>query len=469
MLDFLALTLGLALPWTLGTAALAAAYRRIEPPPLSWLVGCGWFVGILLLTLWIRGLSIAGLRLSLLSVGAPLLIAAGIALWARQRGATATLASTVRAGLRSLAGIDLSGWQRTAWRLIVVWLAIRFALLFAEVWWRPLYPWDAWTQWSTKARVWFELGALVPFIDITEWLTGATPGSYFDHGPHYPAMVPLMQLWAALTIGRWDDALVNLPWWATGAAFAFALHGALRQLDFSPIVALAGTAMVTSLPILNVHVALSGYADLPMAAYVTLGTLAALHAVRSRRTADVVLAVLLLVACVMVKNPGKAWLVVIIPGLIVAALPRRGPPLVGLAFGITALAIIVMARTGVKILGYQLLPQFMMPWGSLVDAYFSFGNWNLLWYFAVVTALLGGRQLLTRDVAPLTCVVAGGLLFLFVGFAFTNAFLWVEDQSTVNRATLHLAPLIVVWMLVTLRAWRAARVERAATLALRPS
>ena len=48
--------------------------------------------------------------------------------------------------------------------------------------------------------------------------------------------------------------------------------------------------------------------------------------------------------------------------------------------------------------------------------------------------------------------------FVFVrfGFAFTNARLWVEDQSTVNRATLHLAPLIVVWMLLAFRAWSAA-------------
>jgi len=29
-------------------------------------------------------------------------------------------------------------------------------------------------------------------------------------------------------------------------------------------------------------------------------------------------------------------------------------------------------------------------------------------------------------------------------FAFTNARDWVTDQTTINRATLHLAPLVVV-------------------------
>ena len=468
MLDFLALMLGLALPWAFGTALLAAIYRRADPPPLSWLFGCGWFVGIFLLTLAMRGVSAAGIRLSIASVGTLLLIATALALLVALRANPRSLASGIRAALRALAGEGLEGWQRTVWRVIVAWLAIRFALLFAELWWRPLYPWDAWTQWSTKARVWSELGRLAPFVEVTEWLGRTAPNSYFDHGPFYPATVPLFQVWAALVIGRWDDALVNLPWWATGVAFTFALHGGFRQLGFAPIIALAGTAMAMSLPILNVHVALAGYADLPMAAYVTLGTLAALRSVQTRHVADIVLAAVLLVACITVKNPGKVWLVVLLPGLIVAAMPRLGLRLATVAFAVAALAILVLARTGVKLLGYQLLPQFMMPWGALLDAYFSFGNWNLLWYFALATAVLGWRQILSREVAPFTCVVAGGLMFLFVGFAFTNAFLWVEDQSTVNRATLHLAPLIVVWMLVTLRAWTVANGGTSPALQVRP-
>ena len=72
-------------------------------------------------------------------------------------------------------------------------------------------------------------------------------------------------------------------------------------------------------------------------------------------------------------------------------------------------------------------------------------------------ALLGWRHLLTRDLAPFTITVAGGLAFLALGFGFTNAGAWVEDQSTVNRATLHLAPLIALWMIMTFRAWAEAQ------------
>jgi hypothetical protein len=40
-------------------------------------------------------------------------------------------------------------------------------------------------------------------------------------------------------------------------------------------------------------------------------------------------------------------------------------------------------------------------------------------------------------------VGAAALAFLVVTFAFTNAAAWVENFTTVNRATLHAAPLLV--------------------------
>jgi hypothetical protein len=94
-----------------------------------------------------------------------------------------------------------------------------------------------------------------------------------------------------------------------------------------------------------------------------------------------------------------------------------------------------------------------VPWHGLVDAYLLFANWHLLWYAAIAAALLGRRQLLSPEAAPLTIVVAGGLMFLAFGFVFTNARDWVEDQSTVNRATLHIAPLLAIWTLLVLHRW----------------
>ena len=55
--------------------------------------------------------------------------------------------------------------------------------------------------------------------------------------------------------------------------------------------------------------------------------------------------------------------------------------------------------------------------------------------------------------APLTVVVAGGVIFVAFVLLFTNARNWLSDQTTINRATLHLAPLVAIWMLAVFRAW----------------
>ena len=57
----------------------------------------------------------------------------------------------------------------------------RLVLLGLEVAWQPLYPWDAWIQWATKARVWYELGQIVPFARVEAWLA-ANGAAYFDGG-----------------------------------------------------------------------------------------------------------------------------------------------------------------------------------------------------------------------------------------------------------------------------------------------
>ena len=53
----------------------------------------------------------------------------------------------------------------------------------------------------------------------------------------------------------------------------------------------------------------------------------------------------------------------------------------------------------------------------------------------------------------MTMTVIGGILFLFFVFAFTNASAFIADQTTVNRATLHLAPLMVCYMTLAFEAF----------------
>jgi len=72
-----------------------------------------------------------------------------------------------------------------------------------------------------------------------------------------------------------------------------------------------------------------------------------------------------------------------------------------------------------------------------------------------MAAVLAGQRLLAPPLAALTTIVACGLLFLFVVFGFSDARVWVTDQTTVNRATLHLAPLLAVFTVLAFRAFAA--------------
>ena len=89
----------------------------------------------------------------------------------------------------------------------------------------------------------------------------------------------------------------------------------------------------------------------------------------------------------------------------------------------------------------------------MFESMFLLGNWHLLWYAVLAIAVFGWREVVSRPIVPLSLTVATGLLFLFVVFAFTNARAWVTDQTTVNRATLHLAPLLSIWALIVFHAW----------------
>jgi len=455
-MESIALFAGLLLPWLLGIGVVLllrpAARGPGEPGEIAWTAGAGYLAGAFLVTAWMRVLSLAAIPFGVVAVAAPLAVVTVVLFVFSWRRYGHALPVAWRDALRELVlAPQLSGAARVAWWVGVAWIALRFAMLGVEIATRPLYPWDAWTQWATKARVWYELGYLAPFARVTEWLA-ANGTVYFDASPEYPPTMPLLQVYSCLWLGRWDDTLMNWPWWQVGVALVLVVYGGLRSQRATMPAALTGAFLVASLPLANVHVALAGYADLPMAAWYTTAALALLRWTRSRDARDAALALLLAIACTQLKNPGWFWAATLVPGIIVAVLPRYGVRVAAIGFAAVTIALVVLARFKFTLFNYHVNLAFQPAWGDLAQSYFLLGNWHLLWYGAIAVALLAWRQLLEPALASLTMVVAAGLMFLFFVFAFTTASMFVTDQTTVNRATLHLAPLVVVFMVL---AWAA--------------
>jgi hypothetical protein len=466
-MDFLTIAFSLALPLALGVAVLLALDwpSRTAPGGVAALLGgYGYIVGALLLTFWMRALSVVGVRFGGLSIGLPLLAITALLLGFAVRRDRRSMPSLPSA-LAALVAPPVPRQQRVLWIVLILLLVLHFVLMAAEVAWRPLYPWDAWVQWATKARVWYELGHLAPFVRADVWLAGAD-GAYFDASPNYPATVPLLQVWTCIALGHWDDSAMNWPWLATLAAMVAAMYGALRGEGVAPLLALFGAYLLASLPLVDVHVALAGYADLPMGVVYAMAAMVFYRWATRRDWRDAALALLLAIACPLIKTPGWIWAATLVPGVVVVLLPRRGLRIVGIGFAVAVFALLALARTEPTVLGYQLHLNFAPAWAQLVKSYYLMGNWNLLWYAAVALVAFGWRQLRSPALLPLTVVAAAGMAFLFFVFAFTEAAMWMADLTTANRATLHIVPLLVYLGVLTWRAMTLAPSETASSSAV---
>jgi hypothetical protein len=444
MTDGLRLTLGWGVAWLLGIVIVAALLRAVPKSGgvRAWTIGAGFFVGAFVLTLWMRALSRFGVPFGIASIAAPLGVATAALAWYSW--------PVWRAA--SFAKSSMPRGERWLFYGLAAWLGVRFVVLLLDVLFTPLYPWDAWIQWATKARVWYALGHIVPFGRSDAWFA-ANGALWFDASPNYPATVPLWQVWSSVALGRWDDALMNVPWWLTAVAFAVAIFGALRLAGMNAAVATVGAWVVTSLPLANVHVALAGYADLPMAVYYALAAIAAWQWSQRRTLGHAVLALILAVACVTIKTPGVVWAATLVPGVVLALAPRHGPRLVAVGLAAVLLTLAVLAQTDPVVLGYRLHLDFAPAWQALVASLFLLGNWHLAWYVVIAATIVGWKDLRAPPLASLSVTVGGGVLFLLVAFAFTNARNWVSDQTTINRALLHVAPLAVVWTMLVLHSW----------------
>ncbi len=453
-MNILTLTLGLLLPWLLGMAILHALRGADDAPidadgELAWLAGTGYLVGVVALTLWMRALSRLGVPFGIASIALPLVaaIAACAYAGARRTGMRATAQAASRA-LRVPIGIG--GTVRFVWWALLAWLALRFVLLGFEVAWRPLFPWEAWIAWATKARVWYELGRMTPFVDAATWFAATDP-VWFDAGPGNPATLPLLQVWASIALGRWDDALMNWPWWQMSIALLLLTYGGLRRLGFGALAALLGASFVGTLPLANVHVALAGYADLPLATAYAAAVLAFLRWASTRSVRALAAAIVFAAVCPLFKIIGLAWALTLVPAVAVVLARKHGARIAAALFAVVLFALAVLAQTNLVVAGRSLHLDFAPEWQALSEGYLIFGTWNLLWYGVVGAALLAWRHLVAPSLLPLSTVVAGGLLLLFVLFSLPLSRALIDDAPTMSRATLHLAPVLVVFMLAAFR------------------
>ncbi|MBK1647751.1 hypothetical protein CKO36_03855 [Rhabdochromatium marinum] len=467
-MSVLALGIALGLPWLTAVLWLQRLFSQPQPGRWPMLLGYGYLLGLLLTTLLLRVQAGLGLGLGFWPPTLVLSALAALALWLGYKGWRWPAAPIKRApDTGPLSHTVAQPWASWLIGLLLLWLGVRVLGLALELWWRPLFPWDAWTTWAVRAQVWVQARELVPFIAPDLWLQQPLGAAYALQAWDYPATVSLLATWPGLALGAWSDRAANLPWLGSAMALALAFVGQARAWGASVLSTLLFLWLLFSLPMLDTHIALAGYADLWLATALGMSFFAFLHWVRTNDRRQGLLALMLAFATLLMKHEGAVWIGLFLPALLVA----RRPPvwLLGVIAGIGLALVAIWFSGGVQLslplLGEVILSptQLQVPgigsfrlalsgsWQPVLYHLFVLDNWHLLGAL-VPAALVLAVALMWRDRADRALRagvlwVLSALSAVYVLFFWTDASAWVLQGTSVNRILLQFSPALLFWML----------------------
>jgi hypothetical protein len=441
--DLAGVLLSVGLPWVTGTLWVRALWRSEQDERGALSVGYGYVAGAFATTLLMRLVDLTGQRWSLAWIALPMLALAATA-WLGVKSQR-SLREDWRRAASGLAAAPTPS-RRLFWLFLAL-CAIETVVIAVFVAWSLLLPYDAMAQWADKARVWYEYGRLLPFVDASDWYRFQDGLHFWDPNPGYPATAPLLQVWTALCLGRWDESLINMPWPAVFVALGFAFYGQLRRLDAGPVKSMACTYLLLSLPFLQVHGALAGMVDIFVAVTYGLAAMSLWQWVLTRQRQDAILAVVMALACALFKREGPLWALTLAPALVVAFHRRTGLALTAF-LTVAALGYALFGPIEATFLGYTLRTHFENVSLPVYQHMFLMDNWHLLWYATIAVIAFNGRRLLDANVAPATVTMLAALGFVVVVFFYSSAAGGVDEESLLNRFLLHLVPALSFYLVL---------------------
>jgi hypothetical protein len=443
------------LPAFVGGGIWMALSGRARKADIPGAIGAGWLIGLFVAAGCAR---VAGFgdTTHAFSRALPWYVAIGVGAW------IAAAARLRRMPAESLPHIDAtSTLLRVMWWLVLAWIVFRFAVMGDEASLRPVFPWDAWSAWSTKPKAWFLAGHAEPYVSMLSWL--ASPDQLLRTAASwsYPELIAWVQLWFASAAGAWNEPLVDVTWCGALIAFALAAYGYWRALGLASWIALALVYGLVSLPLIDAHVALAGYADLWVALTLGLATLAWARWLVLREPRQLALATAIALCLPMIKLEGMVWFVAFCAVAAFDLVPPRRRRL-------ALVCMVALLIVGVLVAGFAVnhaggswieipsIGSFALAWhgvgAAMVASLFTLPNWHLLWY--VVPVLLFVRRVRFRTdraarMIGLMLLIDFG--FLFALFFLTTASAWAQDFTSANRLILQLVPSVFVLAAVLLR------------------
>jgi hypothetical protein len=459
-----ALAIAWLIPCAAGVAVYAAFDARREPGYWPTAFGYGLVLGLLFAAaasdLFARADPAHAITRGWLPLTVFVLVVVVVAWWRSRARVPASATVPSRKMEKWKIALFCAALASLAWR---AYIALREILL------RPTFPWDAWDAWAVKSKAWFLLGHYAPFVSMGQWISGTSGESYSGPAWSYPAALAWLQVWFASAAGGWIEPLINLPWLALWVGMLLGHYGQWRALGLTRMRAMAFVYFLGSLPLITVHVALAGYADLWIATIFGFAILAWARWLEQRDRNQLALACLCVLSLPWIKLEGAVWMLIFAGVAGYCSLPRHGRRYVMAVF----VAIVAIGA----LFGHLKVPLFGLGWvgislhsievpviGTLAIAFhpramagavaslFTQPNWQLLWYLAPIIAIWRWRQFRElRAARALGALLALSLVFLGFLFLFTDAARWAESYTAINRLVMHIVPALITLLALLLR------------------
>lgn len=477
-MNYLALYAGLLLPWIAGVLLLIAIERRLvasESPNFFRQAGYGFFLGYAGLFFLVKANHYLGGSVSwlgLMLVLALLTLGLAFLIWRTPAAIADAVPKDALHPKMGMTNYTLKQNKAILWLTIVLLGAIAVHLLIytVDVFTQPVYPWDAWLAWVYRAKAWFLSGDMTTVISTADWFANIGTSSYTIDAWQYPTFPSVIPYWAALSLGRWSETLVNVPVLFAAIALGLALYGQCREYGLSVTASVLSCYLLYSIPLFGTHIALAGYADIWMAGFSGLGFVALMRALAQRSSQpskpyglQMALAFVLLTLAVMVKNEGAVWLLAAIGMLIILSYRARVPVLIlvsagllvlfGFAFGITHVNLPLVGNIGFED-GRLMIPfigNFSLElhniWNAYLTNFFAMGSWNLFWVLVLGAVMLSMRRndnhmdKRTQHIG-LTFILIFLATQLFI-FGLTDQGFWADTFTAINRLPLHFVPALL--------------------------
>jgi hypothetical protein len=459
-MEMLTMLSGLLLPWLAGAAWLIRIEALIAPnvrPSRFRQAGYGFFVGYAALTLAVLASRAWTGQVSWMWVMIIFAAFATASLAVPRRTGPSRATPHTESFSRSLGTVE-----KILIALLAAWAGLHLSFAIIEVFNQPVYPWDAWETWVYRAKAWFLSGGAAEFVQGAQWYVSRSPDLYSVTAAEYPPLPSVVPYWAALSLGRWSETLVNIPVILAATAMGLALFGQCRESGSNPLASMIAVYLLFSIPLIGTHVALAGYADIWMAGYAGLGFIAIMRGASDGHRYQGALGLAMIALAILVKNEAVVWFLAALLMQALVLFAWRTNLLIASA----VLATLLIAYfSGVTHVDLPLLGGFGVVDGRLQipfvgsfalqvhdvrhaywDNFFSMGNWNLLWLLmsaSLLVAVVGGKphpNAARRAATIFVLIFSATQIFIF---GFTDQGVWADTYTAINRLPIHFVPALI--------------------------